>query len=59
MVKTNSTKYRKVIDGLRDLAVLPVVLYLAFPYVLLGGFICVDDFFVIIGHLITKVILKQ
>lgn len=51
-------KYRPEIDGLRAVAVAPVVLFhaqLGFP----GGFVGVDVFFVISGYLITSMILKQ
>lgn len=56
--------YRRDIDGLRTLAVVPVVIYhLRIPfgdsYVLPGGFLGVDIFFVLSGFLITKIILDE
>lgn len=48
--------YRREIDGLRALAVIPVVLYHAGFPAFGGGFVGVDVFFVISGYLITGLI---
>lgn len=52
-------EYRKEIDGLRAIAVLPVIFYHAGFKVFQGGFIGVDVFFVISGYLITNIILSD
>jgi peptidoglycan/LPS O-acetylase OafA/YrhL len=51
--------YRQEIDGLRALAVLPVILFHAGFETFSGGFVGVDVFFVISGYLITTVILAE
>ena len=51
--------YRPEIDGLRALAILPVILYHAFPEFCPGGFLGVDVFFVISGYLITGIIFEE
>ncbi|HPQ96790.1 MAG TPA: acyltransferase, partial [Thiolinea sp.] len=51
-------QYRKEIDGLRALAVVPVVLFHAGVPGFGGGFVGVDVFFVISGYLITTLLLE-
>lgn len=51
--------YRREIDGLRALAVVPVILFHAGFEAFSGGFVGVDVFFVISGYLITSIILTQ
>lgn len=52
-------KYRSEIDGLRALAVLPVVFFHAGLPTFSGGYVGVDVFFVISGYLITRIIREQ
>ncbi len=52
-------KYRPEIDGLRALAVVPVVLYHAGLESFSGGYVGVDVFFVISGFLITSLIVEE
>jgi peptidoglycan/LPS O-acetylase OafA/YrhL len=52
-------KYRPEIDGLRALAIIPVLLFHAGFKAFSGGFIGVDIFFVISGYLITTIIYEE
>ncbi len=51
--------HRQEIDGLRALAVLPVILFHAGFSVFSGGYVGVDVFFVISGYLITFILLRE
>ena len=51
--------YRREIDGLRAIAVLPVILFHAGFAVFRGGFVGVDVFFVISGYLITGILMSD
>jgi peptidoglycan/LPS O-acetylase OafA/YrhL len=52
-------QYRREIDGLRAVAVLPVILFHAGVPAFGGGFVGVDVFFVISGYLITGILLND
>lgn len=52
-------EYRREVDGLRAVAVLPVILFHAGFKTFGGGFVGVDVFFVISGYLITSIILHE
>lgn len=51
--------YRPEIDGLRAIAVLPVILFHAGFHVFSGGYVGVDVFFVISGYLITTILIND
>lgn len=52
-------EYRRDIDGLRALAIIPVVLFHAGANWLPGGFLGVDIFFVISGFLISSILISE
>jgi peptidoglycan/LPS O-acetylase OafA/YrhL len=52
-------QYRREIDGIRSLAVLPVILFHAGFDLFRGGYVGVDIFFVISGYLITGILLAE
>jgi peptidoglycan/LPS O-acetylase OafA/YrhL len=54
-----TTSFRPEIEGLRAIAVLPIMVFHLDPALMPGGFIGVDIFFVISGYLITRMILSQ
>lgn len=52
-------QYRREIDGLRAVAVIPVILFHAGFTIFSGGYVGVDIFFVISGYLITSIIISE
>lgn len=52
-------KYRTDIDGLRAIAIIPVVLFHNQMSLFSGGYVGVDVFFVISGYLITRIIQEE
>ena len=52
-------QYRREIDGLRAVAILPVILFHGGIVGFSGGYVGVDVFFVISGYLITSIILEE
>jgi peptidoglycan/LPS O-acetylase OafA/YrhL len=58
-MKIPALKYRPEVDGLRAVAVVPVILFHAGFESFEGGFLGVDVFFVISGYLITAIILSD
>jgi len=59
MQPKSSIHYRPEIDGLRAVAVIPVIFFHAGFNFFSGGFVGVDIFFVISGYLITAIIVSE
>ena len=55
----NTLQYRPEVDGLRALAVVPMIFFHAGLEGFEGGFVGLDLFFVISGYLITSIIISQ
>jgi len=58
-IPQTTSYYRPEIDGLRALAVMPVLFFHAGFSLISGGYIGVDVFFVISGYLITSIIQRE
>ena len=58
-MSNNSLRYRPEVDGLRALAVIPVIFFHAGFDWMAGGYVGVDVFFVISGYLITSIIIRE
>lgn len=56
---TATRRYRRDIDGLRALAIIPVLLFHAHVPGFSGGYVGVDIFFVISGFLITGIVARE
>ena len=56
---SDAMQYRREIDGLRAVAVIPVVLFHAGFGIFGGGYVGVDVFFVISGYLITSILIGE
>lgn len=56
---TPDRSFRAEIQGLRAIAVVSVVIFHVWPWVLPGGYVGVDVFFVISGYLITGLLLRE
>ncbi|MFM9423571.1 MAG: hypothetical protein RIR06_2032, partial [Bacteroidota bacterium] len=58
-IEKRKYEYRSDIDGLRAIAIIPVILFHLNASYLKGGYYGVDVFFVISGFLITQILKKQ
>lgn len=56
---SQSIQYRPDVDGLRTIAIIPVIIFHMHANWLAGGFVGVDVFFVISGYLITSLLLRK